>query len=66
MGMTQEKQAWWLESGREHCSACGHTYVSETGYYCAGCDGGLCSVCVEARISEILCAQCESSEKKEA
>ena len=55
---------WWLELGREHCFACGQTYVYETGYYCAGCDGGLCSICVEETIStDIFCIQCKASER---
>lgn len=67
MSKVQRKQPWWLESGREHCSACGHTYVHETGYYCAGCDGGICSMCLEETVSmSILCVRCKSSEEVEA
>ena len=53
------KAFWWLESGRESCSACGHTYVYETGYHCDACDGGLCSICIEETVSIIFCAQCK-------
>jgi len=56
---------WWLELGREQCSACGHTYVYETGYYCVACDGGLCSVCVEETSADVFCAQCTTSERIE-
>ena len=57
---------WWLELGREHCSACGQTYVYETGYYCVGCDGGICSICVEETVStNVFCAQCKASERIE-
>ena len=55
---------WWLELGREHCSACGQVYVYETGYYCAGCDGRICSICVEETVSvSVFCVHCKSSEK---
>jgi len=60
-------QVWWLESGRERCSACGHNYVHETGYYCEGCDGPICSICVEENFSvSVFCVECKTSEKGES
>src|SRR6185503_20108192 len=55
---------WWLEIGRESCSSCGHSYVYETGFYCVGCDVGICSLCVEETITmDVFCLQCRSFEK---
>ena len=67
MPKAQAIERWWLESGRERCSSCGHTYVYETGYYCAVCDSGLCSICVEVAIaSEVYCGQCVNDQSVEA
>ena len=64
MTKAARKQPWWLESGHELCSACGHTYVYETGFFCEACDGSLCWVCVEDTISgTVLCLECNGSEK---
>ena len=65
MAKAERNQAWWLESGRESCSKCGHQYVYETGYYCEGCDGPLCSICVETFSASIVCVGCDSSERGE-
>ena len=67
MAKAGRNQVWWLESGHEHCSACGHTYVYETGYYCARCDRGLCSICINETISVSgVCVNCKSSEEDES
>jgi hypothetical protein len=63
MAKAAREKPWWLESGHEHCSACSHTYVYETGFYCASCDGQLCSFCVEDTIT-VLCLQCGSPDKE--
>jgi len=65
MAKAARNQVWWLESGRERCSKCGHQYVYETGYYCEGCDGPLCSICVETFTASVVCVRCEDSEKGE-
>ena len=65
MAKAGQYQVWWLESGRERCSKCGHSYVYETGYYCEGCDGPLCSICVETVAVSVVCVQCDDSEKGE-
>jgi len=58
---------WWLESGHEYCSSCGHTFLYEMGYYCISCDGALCSICVETGVSAIvLCTWCADSERGES
>ena len=57
---------WWLETGRESCSSCGHSYVYETGFYCVACDVGICSLCVEETIAiDVFCLQCRSFERVE-
>ena len=47
MAKAKQNRVWWLESGRERCSICGHNYVDETAYYCEGCDSAICSISVE-------------------
>ncbi|HYV06410.1 MAG TPA: hypothetical protein VFB82_17570, partial [Blastocatellia bacterium] len=66
MSKVRRQQPWWLESGHERCSACGHAYVLETGYYCVSCDGTLCSICAETISVSVLCAACKCSEQVEA
>ena len=65
MARVRAGYSWWLESGRDDCSSCGQTYVFETGYYCEGCDGPLCSICVEEVSSGVLCKECKTSENLE-
>jgi len=67
MSKAQVIERWWLESGREQCSTCGHSYVYESGYYCAGCDAELCSICVEVVVAaEVYCGQCLNDQSVEA
>jgi hypothetical protein len=59
MGNTKRNQPWWLEAGTEICPACSHTYVIQTEYRCAACDGPLCEMCVERTIAiEVFCSGC--------
>src|SRR5690349_19572223 len=56
---TKQNALWWLEEGTEICPACSHTYVIQTEYRCAACDGPLCGMCVEnAFETEIFCSHC--------
>jgi len=60
---TKQKTAWWLDSGTEICSACGHTYVYETEYRCVACDGPLCPMCVEETKVEVFCSSCPDDDQ---
>jgi hypothetical protein len=62
---TKQNTPWWLEAGTEICPACSQTYVIQTEYRCAACDGPLCGVCVESTIeTEIICAGCAGAESE--
>jgi len=57
--MTKQNALWWLEEGTEICPACSQTYVIQTEYRCAACDGPLCGLCVEDTFEiEIFCRDC--------
>lgn len=64
MAGTHQKPRWWLESGSEVCSECGHTYAYGTAYRCVECDVAFCSLCIEGTISEVLCVTCRLPQKE--
>jgi hypothetical protein len=55
---------WWLGSGTEQCSCCGHTHPYHTQHRCEGCDAVLCSCCASPGYKRpVLCQECKASAK---
>lgn len=57
---------WWLTEGPEFCFVCETSVHPEVLAYCAGCDQGLCSVCLwdNTGHGESLCPQCAAELKE--
>jgi hypothetical protein len=54
---------WWLMDITEICPACNHGYAYQTEFYCIDCDGAVCPICVQRRVSlEIVCPGCFQSQ----
>jgi hypothetical protein len=52
---------WWLGSGTEQCSCCGHSHPYHAERRCEACDAGLCSCCASTGYNEpVLCQECKT------
>ena len=56
--LARGRVAWWLIADVEVCAVCGEGYAYGTGYRCSGCDGAVCTFCIENRSGEYWCVEC--------